>query len=323
MKDFCVIGSGIAGSTIANLLNKKYSVDLYDKARGPGGRSSFKRLKDKIGFDHGTQYISPKSLKFKRFVNQLIQKKILKKWGGRHLFLNTQKKEDKKHIKIIGAKGNNDISKYLLKNIKCHFQKELKKIEHKNKKWVLSFSDGDKKKYSNLILTCPFPQLKKLSKKIIQHSFLKQKIKMDANITVMISLSKKINSVSSYFFDDPILGWAANENSKKRFKTNKNLWTLQSTYKWANNHINNNKTNKNKNSQILIKKFFNILKTQNIKPKDIINHGWKYSSNSKPPKINSYWNSLLKIGACGDWFVGPRLESGWISAMDLYKKIKN
>ena len=146
---------------------------------------------------------------------------------------------------------------------------------------------------------------------------------MDANITVMISLSKKINSVSSYFFDDPILGWAANENSKKRFKTNKNLWTLQSTYKWANNHINNNKTNKNKNSQILIKKFFNILKTQNIKPKDIINHGWKYSSNSKPPKINSYWNSLLKIGACGDWFVGPRLESGWISAMDLYKKIKN
>jgi renalase len=131
MKDYCVIGSGISGSTIANLLNKKYSVDLYDKARGPGGRSSFKRLKDKIGFDHGTQYISPKSEKFKRFVNQLIKKKVLKKWGGRHLFLNTQKKEDKKHVKIIGVKGNNDISKYLLRNIKCHFLKELKKIETK------------------------------------------------------------------------------------------------------------------------------------------------------------------------------------------------
>src|SRR5210317_1274679 len=288
MKDFCVIGSGISGSTIANLLNKKYSVDLYDKARGPGGRSSFKRLKDKIGFDHGTQYISPKSEKFKRFVNQLIKKKVLKKWGGRHLFLNTQKKEDKEHVKIIGVKGNNDISKYLLRNIKCHFLKELKKIEQKNKKWVLSFSDGDKKQYSNLILTCPFPQLKKLSKKIIQHSFLEQRIKMDANITVMISLKKKINTVSSYFFDDPILGWAANENT-----------------------------------QILIKKFFNLLKIKDIKPEDIINHGWKYSSNSKPPKINSYWNSSSKIGACGDWFVGPRLESGWISAIDLYKKIKN
>ena len=28
-----------------------------------------------------------------------------------------------------------------------------------------------------------------------------------------------------------------------------------------------------------------------------------------------------KIGVCADWFVGPRLESGWISAHDLFKKI--
>ena len=92
MKDFCVIGSGISGSTIANLLNKKYSVDLYDKARGPGGRSSFKRLDDKIGFDHGTQYISPKSEKFKRFVNQLIKKKSFKKMGWKTLIFKYSKK---------------------------------------------------------------------------------------------------------------------------------------------------------------------------------------------------------------------------------------
>ena len=92
MKDFCVIGSGISGSTIANLLNKKYSVDLYDKARGPGGRSSFKRLKDKIGFDHGTQYISPKSEKFKKFVNQLIKKKSFKKMGWKTLIFKYSKK---------------------------------------------------------------------------------------------------------------------------------------------------------------------------------------------------------------------------------------
>ena len=61
MSTYCVIGSGISGATISNLLNKKHSVDLYDKARGPGGRSSFKRLDQKIGFDHGVQYISPKS----------------------------------------------------------------------------------------------------------------------------------------------------------------------------------------------------------------------------------------------------------------------
>ena len=76
MSNFCVIGSGISGATIANLLNKKYSVDLFDKARGPGGRASFKRLDKVKGFDHGTQYISPKTLEFKRFIEKLIKKKF-------------------------------------------------------------------------------------------------------------------------------------------------------------------------------------------------------------------------------------------------------
>ena len=45
MLDFCIIGSGVAGSTIAHLLSKKYSVHILDKARGPGGRASNKRFK--------------------------------------------------------------------------------------------------------------------------------------------------------------------------------------------------------------------------------------------------------------------------------------
>ena len=50
-------------------------------------------------------------------------------------------------------------------------------------------------------------------------------------------------------------------------------------------------------------------------------HGWKYSSNSKPLKILSYWDKSLGLGICGDWFGGPRLENGWLSANNLYEKI--
>ncbi len=52
-----------------------------------------------------------------------------------------------------------------------------------------------------------------------------------------------------------------------------------------------------------------------------LNHGWKYSSNSIPFKVKSYWNNELNLGVCADWFVGPRVEAGWISANDLFKKI--
>ena len=322
MSSFCIIGSGISGATIANLLSKKHSVDLFDKARGPGGRSSFKRLDKAKGFDHGTQYISPKSPAFKKFIKGLIKKKVLKNWGGKHLFLHKVKKEKKNHTKVIGSRGNNDISKYLLKNINCHFQNELKKVEYKKNKWILSFANGQKKTYEKVVLTCPFPQLSKLTKKFIQSPFMKKKIKMDANITVMIAIKKTNKNISSYFFNDKVLGWAAKENSKKRFKSNQDLWTLQSTYDWANKKINKNRENLESNSKILIDHFFKLTKIKKTKILFSLNHGWKFSSNSKPLNIKSYWNSSLGFGVCADWFVGPRLESGWISANDLYKKIK-
>ena len=321
MSDYCVIGSGISGATIANLLNKKFQVNLYDKGRGPGGRASFKRVKGQIGFDHGTQYFSPKTIEFKKFANRLIKIKILKKWSGNHIFLNSKKKENKKHIKIIGKKGNNDICKFLLKKVKCFYQSEVKKIYYKNKLWFLLFTDGKIRTYKGVILTCPFPQLKKLSEKFINNTFIKRKLKMDANITVMIAIKKNKKSPSSFLFDDPVLGWAGNENTKKRFKSKYDLWTLQSTFKWANKNIDKNKKNLKKNSKILIDKFFKLTKIKKTKVIYSINHGWKYSSNSKPLKIRSYWDPKKKLGVCADWFIGPRLESGWISAHDLFKKI--
>ena len=322
MKDFCIIGSGISGATIANILSKKYSLDVYDKARGVGGRSSNKKFDKKESFDHGVQYISPKSAPFKRFIKNLITKKIVKVWQGKHIFLNTNKKEDEKHLKIIGNKGNNSISKYLLKNINCTFNSELIKIYNKDKVWELDFSDGTKKFYKSLIFTCPFPQLKKLSRRYIKHSFIKKKVKMDSNITVMFATKKTRPNISSYFFSDPILGWAAYENSKKRFKSDYDLWTLQSTYKWANKVINKNKVNKLDNAKKLINKFFELTNLKKNKIFYIQNHGWKYSSNSKPLNIKSYWNSTTRLGVCADWFVGSRLESGWLSAKDLSLKIK-
>ena len=322
MKDFCIIGSGISGATIANSLSKKFSLDVYDKARGAGGRSSNKKLNKNESFDHGVQYISPKSIQFKSFIKRLISKKILKKWSGNHIFLNDNKKEDKSHIKIIGKKGNNAISKYLLKYVNCYFSAEIVKIIYSDNIWELYLSDGSKKIYRSIILTCPFPQLKKLSKKYIKHSFINEKIKMNANITIMM-ITKKIKAkISSYFFSDPILGWAAYENSKKRFKSKYDLWTLQSTHKWANKMINNNKINKSKNAKILINKFFKLTGLKKNKILHIQNHGWKYAFNSKPLKIKSYWNSSIRLGVCADWFIGSRLESGWLSARDLSLKIK-
>ena len=320
MIDYCVLGSGVAGSTIANLLSKKYSVLVLDKARGPGGRSSNKRFKSKLGFDHGVQYFSPKTKEFKKFILNLNNKKIIKTWDGNHLDFTFEKK--KNNLKYIGRRANNDICKYLLKKINQKYFFHICKINYKKNFWEICTEDG-KKIYSKfLIITCPFPQMKKLANKYLNKKIVKLKVKMDPNLTVMLALKNQKNlPISSIKFDDDILKWASNENSKSRFKSNTGLWTIQCSLKYSKKNINIYKNNKNI-LNFLISRFLKLtgFDKNNILFKKI--HGWKYAYNSSPTKIKSYLNKKYSLGICGDWLIGSKAEDAWISANDLYNSLE-
>jgi len=320
MMDFCILGSGISGSTIANLLSKKYSVKVFDKARGPGGRSSNKRFKGNLSFDHGVQYISPKSKQFLKFIKKLCINKTLKTWDKNHLDFTFEKKP--LSVKYIGKKANNDLIKYNLKGIKKSFASPITKIKFNKNYWEVTLNDKSKHHFKSLIITCPFPQLKKLAKNYLDKKILKLKVQMQPNITVMLAFKKQKNlPISSIKFNDDVLAWAANENSKKRFKSNVNLWTLQATLKWSKKTINKYKTDKSIMNQLITR----FIKLTGFKKNKIIFkkiHGWKYSYNYEKTPFLSIWNKKINLGVCGDWFSGPKVENAWLSANDLAKKIK-
>ena len=60
-----------------------------------------------------------------------------------------------------------------------------------------------------------------------------------------------------------------------------------------NKKINKNRENKEKNSKILIDQFFKLTGIKKTKILTSLNHGWKYSSNSRSLKVKSYWNNKL------------------------------
>ena len=321
MIDYCIVGSGIAGSTIANLLSKKYSVEVIDKARGPGGRASNRRYKKNLSFDHGLQYISPKSKNFTNFLNQLEKKKIIKNWQGNHLDFNFEKKENVK--KYIGFNSNNSIPKYLLNKLTTHFQSEVTNIKFNSNHWVININNNQNILSKNLILTCPYPQLKKLSFKYLKKEIAFINPQMIANITTMFVYKNLPNlPISSIRFNDELLGWAANENSKERFKSKEALWTIQCNQTYSKKIIDKFKSNKLKYMKEIAKRFEKII---GISSKDIIFksiHGWRYAFSSKKTKLDCIWNKKYRLGVCADWFLGNKAEDAWMSAHSLNKKIK-
>ena len=321
MKDFCVVGSGIAGSTIANLLSKKYSIEVFDKARGPGGRASNRRYKNNLSFDHGLKYLSPKSIEFKKFLLNLKKKNVLKEWIGNHLDFTFKKKENL--TKYIGSKGNNDICKHLIKNIKVNYNSLVTNIRFNYNYWTITLNNKDQVFFKNLILTCPYPQLKALASTYVKKEILNLKVDMTPNITAMVAYKnyKKL-PINSINFNDEVIAWAAQENTKDRFEANQILWTVDCTEKFSKKFINSFKKDKNKYELIILKKLESLLgyQVKNIVYKSI--HGWKYAYSKTDTGMRSLWLNEIKLGICADWLRGPKAEHAWLSANNLFFKVK-
>ena len=317
MIDLCIVGSGISGSTLANLVSKKYSIKIIDKAKGPGGRVSARRYK-KFSFDHGSHHIAGVSNSFKKFLSLLQKKRLIKEWDNNIDFSLTKGDLSKK---FVGTKGNNDICKFLTKDTEKKFNTEVKKINFENGVWALHTTESVI--YSKaLVLTCPFPQSLKLLKKYLPRKIVKLNVKMIPIITLMIVFkSTRSFPINSIRINNNIIDKITYENSKGRFKSNLSCWTIQTTSKFAKKIINKFKKKRDFYSLKIIKEFNKII-GNNEKPLFSRIHGWKYAFNKNNTNMRSYWDPKKKLGLIGDWFIGPSVEDAWASAQDISKKIK-
>ena len=325
MKDIAIIGTGFSAATIGYFL--KNDLDFYEKSRGVGGRCSTRRV-DNVGlFDHGLQYIKSENNEFKKFLGDHIV------WQGNFkVFQNDQLKDDLNKERIINENGNNLLVKNLFKNKKVFVNKELKSLEKKNDYFLLNFKDNTQENYKTVIITAPYQQAYNLTKQFTENYFLKLNYNMQPNLTLMVAFNKSLNlNLSAISFEnDDVLGFAANENTKKKSLINKDLelWTMQSSLKYAIKNIYEYRNNKPSLIDGMLKSFSVKLKIDvkkdNIHYSDI--HGWLYAyrTNSQTSdcslnsdNANCYWNKDLRLGICGDWFSGGNAESAFTNAKKL------
>lgn len=329
MKDIAIIGAGFSAATLSYFLKK--DLIFYEKSRGVGGRCSTRRV-DNIGlFDHGLQYIKSKNLEFKNFLGDYTI------WEGQFkIFKNNELKEDLNKERIINENGNNTLIKNLFKNKKVFINKELISLDRKNDYFQLNFKDNTQENYKTLIITAPYQQAFNLTKQFTENYFAKLNFSMQPNLTLMVAFNKSLNlNLSAISFDDDdVLGFAANENTKKKILINKDLelWTIQSSLKYAIKNIYEYRNNKKSLMDEMLRSFSMKLKIDikkdNIHYSDI--HGWLYAfrTNSQTSdcswnsdNANCYWNKDLRLGICGDWFSGGNAESAFLNAKKLAELI--
>jgi hypothetical protein len=134
--------------------------------------------------------------------------------------------------------------------------------------------------------------------------------------TLMLAFADPIKTDMVTFGDDAVIGWAA-RNSDKPGRTGPDSWVIQASPKWSIEHL---EFSPEQTVTALFDRFSDLLGFSLPDPLIASAHRWRYARSGKTDHCALY-NGDLKIGICGDWLIGPRVECAWLSGAALAKMV--
>ena len=145
MVNIAIIGGGISGLTVANILRDYANVTIFEKARGVGGRMSTRRT-EHFNFDHGAQFFTAKTKEFQSFLDPIIKQDIVQIWNARFVEFEQQnivheRIWDESYPHYVGVPGMNAIAKYLAQDLDISLNTRIATIKEMNA-WHLIDDQG-------------------------------------------------------------------------------------------------------------------------------------------------------------------------------------
>tara|TARA_X000001036_G_scaffold113597_1_gene106527 strand:+ start:1941 stop:2939 length:999 start_codon:yes stop_codon:yes gene_type:complete len=314
--DYIIVGSGLSGLTIANILSKNgLKTIVVDKGRKAGGRMSHGVMnRSEVGgnefkYDHGAQFFTARSDEFKKEVDFWLENKWIKKW------CNGFSKNDG-YPRYIGINGMHSLPLKISENLNVFQNTTIKTLKLLKNDWFLEGSDNINFSSKYLIMTPPLLQtIKLLSKHIylFDKNFLEQikNINYHKCISLMMSVKKETNIKFPGAMQKPNSFWDFVTDNKLKGISKKNCITAHasasfSDFIWE--------FNDEKCKNIMIDELAKLVNFDKIETKI---HKWKYA---KPKQVFNYFfkqaihNQNLII--TGEIFGGAKVEGAFLSGFN-------
>lgn len=310
-----VVGAGISGLFAARtLMDHGLQVRVFEKGRGPGGRSSTRREGDYF-FDHGAQYFTVRDGRFRRYVDAWIEEGLVQPWQGRIGI--AERGEVRKKIdgidRFVGVPGMSTIAGHLATQLNINYRCNVSRIEGSpNDLRLIKDSGDDLGSFNMVIIATPPEQAIALLDESSKHLKQLQRVKMLPTWSVMAVFDRSLDlAFDGVFVHDSPLSWVA-RNSSKPGRSRYECWVLHGSNKWSVLHL---EKDPEEISGLLIEAFFKAIGSRPIQPIFVKAHRWRYAQAENPLKIGCLWDAELRLGICGDWCQMSRVEGAFLSGM--------
>jgi predicted NAD/FAD-dependent oxidoreductase len=317
MKRVAVIGAGVSGLIAARTVRDQgLDVLVFEKSRGLGGRVATRRHDD-IGFDHGAQYFTAREEIFSRAVEDWLRQDIAAPWGGRMGHCNGSEIVAEHHppVRYVAQPGMSALGRHLAEGLDVRKASRVAAPTFSHGQWHLETTDGTGLgRFDTLIVSAPAPQAETLIRPVAPSLADRIRGILYAPCwTLMLQLESDVGSgFDGVFFDAGPIRWAAHNSSKPG--RGGRTWVLHATPEWSSRHLDDEPANV---AARLTESFAAVISNDPLSVISAQAHRWLYARVENPLVDRAVWDPVRRLGLCGDWCSGPRIEDAYLSGLSV------
>ncbi len=322
-KRVAVIGAGIAGLSAAEELARAgFAPVVFDKGRGPGGRTSMRRAPP-FEFDHGAQYFTARDEGFVERVRHWQSEGVVAPWTGRIVALASGRVSELREptLRWVGVPAMNALATRLARELDVRCNTQVSSASFEGGAWRLRNAAGELLGHFELLVaTLPLPQAAALFRGQSELAQRAAQVEASPCWAVLVGLHERLAvEFDGAFCHDSGLSWIARNNSKPGRAAGES-WVLHATPEWTRAHL---ELPREQVAARLIDEFARAsgVELQPLAHSDA--HRWRYAlpaplepsgpSSVASPAPLAWLDDARALAFAGDGCVGGRVEGAFLS----------
>ncbi len=300
-----IIGAGMAGLACAEALGAGgASVTLFDKGRRPGGRMSTRTSetpRGAAGFDYGAQYMSARDPAFQARIERWARDGLAARWpeAGDEAW--------------VGVPGMSAPVAAMAAACDVRWSARVASVSRRNGCWDLTGERVDAGGFDALVVAVPAEQVAGLVAGFdSQAAALAAATPSQPCWTVMAAFDARLPVEAAIVEKRGAIGWAARDSAKPG-RSGAEAWVIQAAPDWSAEHL---EDERDAVVPALMRAFAEEIGIAVPVPLFVAAHRWRYARCGSA-EADHLWNGSQKLGVCGDWLIGPRVEAAWLSGTRL------
>ena len=304
-----VIGAGMAGLACAEaLVRTGHTVALFDKGGRPGGRMSTREMSTpagEAGFDYGAQYMSARDPAFRARVALWAADGLAARWPAAG--------EDA----WVGTPGMSAPVADMASRLEVRWLARAAALTDEATGWRVRGENLDEDRFGAIVVATPADQVGAL---VAVHdpavAAAAAATPSQPCWTIAASFPAALPVDADVMKGEGAAGWAARDSAKPG-RGGPETWVIQAGPDWSAAHLEDPRETV---APALLRAFATKAGITLPAPLATYAHRWRYARSGKGD-TPFHWNAARRLGVCGDWCIGPRVEAAWLSGTKLASAI--